>query len=162
MSRARAAEQDGGPSEGAAPRRAHVLVAEDDDAMRELLEEALGRHGYEVATVEDGFELGDYLELAQSGQGRIPDAIVTDVRMPGRTGLDALASFVPAARCCVVVISAFADAETKAAARRIGAAVVLEKPFEVEALTSALEALLPPWGAPPAGRARSPGTGRTG
>jgi CheY-like chemotaxis protein len=138
--------------------RKTVLVAEDDDAMRELLEEALAQHGYEVVSLEDGFELGDYLELAQAGQGRVPDAIVTDVRMPGRTGLEALASFAVASRCPVVVISAFADAETRASAKRLGAAVVLEKPFEVEALTSALEKLLAPEGGVPAERARSRGT----
>ncbi len=143
-------------------RPSHVLVAEDDDAMRELLEEALARRGYHVVSLEDGFELSDYLELAQAGRGRAPDAIVTDVRMPGRTGLDALASFAVASRCPVVVISAFADAETKAAAKRLGAAVVLEKPFEVEALTAALEELLSAEGGARAERARSRGTGRTG
>ena len=52
----------------------------------------LTRAGHTVVSLEDGFELADYLELVLAAGGlELPDLILSDVRMPGRTGLEVLA-----------------------------------------------------------------------
>jgi CheY-like chemotaxis protein len=130
------------------PSRApRVLVAEDDDAMRALLEEALERRGYLVETAATGDAL--LRRVAHSvhrlTSAPLPDLLITDVRMPGRSGLDVVAALRAAdAWLPVIVITAFGDAPTHARARRLGAALVLEKPFELEELCRIARQLLLP------------------
>lgn len=119
-----------------------VLLAEDDEDLRRYLAAVLRARGYEVIEASNGIEL---LVRLQLGLLEYPfpgffDAVVTDVRMPGVTGmsvLDGLAVLGLAAR--VVVISGFADRETTRLASRQGAAAVLSKPFETAALLRALD-----------------------
>lgn len=122
------------PSE---PRPLRILLAEDDDEMRALLTLALARAGYAVVALEDGFELADYVALTQVCGGPLlpPDVILSDVRMPGRTGLEVLAQAHAAGLSCpVILLSAFADDETRTEARRLGVCAVLDKPVDLEVL----------------------------
>ena len=67
-----------------------VLVAEDHAAMRELLMLVLVERGYDVDSVSTGTEMIQLLSDSSSGgslAGRF-DLIITDVRMPGVSGLD--------------------------------------------------------------------------
>ncbi len=68
------------------------------------------------------------------------DAIITDVMMPGFSGLDVLTAMrARVARVPVLVITAFADARTSRLAQSLGAAIVIRKPFSIEKLRAALE-----------------------
>ena len=150
-------------SEGALvrKRRPRVLVAEDDREMRRLVVEALTDDGYDIAEVCDGVEL-----LAQVGSSVLfggfgstrepPDLIVTDVRMPGLTGLTVLEGLRRAGGDVpVVVITAFGDEETHRVALENGAVAVFDKPFDLDDLrTIVLHALRPRAAAP------LPGSGR--
>lgn len=110
-----------------------VLVAEDDDAMRQLIVGRLRREGHLVDEVEDGFELADYVEVCAAGQLRFPDVLVSDIRMPGHQGTDVLERLTRLSPfTAVMMLSAFCDTETKADALRRGADVVLEKPVELD------------------------------
>ncbi|WP_369414442.1 response regulator [Corallococcus soli] len=125
----------------AAPRPPRILVAEDDDAMRALLVRTLERAGYGVVEVEDGFELGDYLAMMRGQGGTLEpvDLIISDVRMPGRTGLEALERLRgQGVSCPVLLLSAFADAETHEEARRLGARQLLDKPVDLDVLKAAV------------------------
>jgi DNA-binding NtrC family response regulator len=109
--------------------RGRLLVVDDDLEMCRLLESALGKRGFVVATrqaAEDGFELC----LAEDF-----DAVVTDLNLKGMSGL-ALAERIAANRpdVPVVVITAFGSLETAIAAIRAGAYDFITKPFEMEAL----------------------------
>jgi len=127
--------------------RARVLLAEDDPALRELMAGALRRDGYEVLEASDGTELLDRLEAIVTTVGRGPDAvavIISDIRMPGLTGLDLLAAL----RCAewttpVILITAFGDEETHREARELGARAVLDKPFPLEQLRAAVQEAVP-------------------
>jgi DNA-binding response OmpR family regulator len=119
----------------------HVLIAEDDADMRKLLAERLRREGFEVLEARDGRELVELIAaqvLGGSGDRPPIDLVISDVRMPGMSGLDALASLrrhdwgTP-----FIVITAFGDADTHAEARRLGAAAVFDKPFDVDDLCTA-------------------------
>ncbi|RKH08818.1 response regulator [Corallococcus praedator] len=123
------------------PRAVRILVAEDDDAMRALLVRTLMRAGYVVVEVEDGFELGDYLAMMRGQGGTLEplDLIISDVRMPGRTGLEALKQLrEQGVSCPVLLLSAFADAETHEEARRLGARQLLDKPVDLDVLKAAV------------------------
>ncbi len=127
------------PVHPSASRPMRVLLAEDDDDLRTLLTLALVRAGYAVVALEDGFEMADYVALTQVCGGPLqpPDLILSDVRMPGRTGLEVLAQAQAAGLFCpVIVLSAFTDDETREAARRLGVHAVLDKPVDLDVLKS--------------------------
>jgi CheY-like chemotaxis protein len=114
--------------------RRRVLVAEDDPSLRRLIVTVLADAGYEVIEAGDGVELLDHIEQLLAGP-RESFVIVTDVNMPGLTGLDVLAILrCASARTPVVLITAFGDAETHAEARELGAVTVLDKPFDLDVL----------------------------
>ncbi len=122
-------------------RSLRVLVAEDDAAMRDVMEEALAARGHRVALCATGLALLTRLELAIIGAEAMPDVVVTDDRMPGARGSDVLASLHDdGAPLRVVLVSAFAGEDLQRRARALGA-VLLEKPFEAEDLIFAVERL---------------------
>ena len=127
--------------------RARILLAEDDDEMRHLLAVALGRDGYEIIEARDGTEAVGYLYplVFRGSAAAPPDLIITDMRMPGWTGIRILemvrAGHVPTP---VILITAFGAAETHTAARHLGAAAVFDKPFDVDDLRAAVLKLAPP------------------
>lgn len=113
----------------------HVVLAEDDPELRYLLTSALRNSGFEVTEAPDGRAVFDALrhqvELAEA----IPDVFVMDVRMPHTTGLDVLRGLRTAGWSQpVVLMTGFGDEDTHARANEEGAAVVLDKPFDVDEL----------------------------
>jgi DNA-binding response OmpR family regulator len=114
--------------EGPRPR---VLIAEDDEEFRRLLVASFEKWGFAVIEARDGREL---FALVDPVRGPTVDLVVSDIRMPGVNGLDALAALrehdwqVP-----VVLMSAFFDPETHAEALRLGA-TLLHKPFPLATL----------------------------
>lgn len=119
------------------PRPFRILLAEDDEALRSLLTLSLTRAGYAVVALEDGFELADYVSLTQVCGGPLlpPDLILSDIRMPGRTGLEVLAHTQSVGLSCpVILLSSFADEETRDAARRLGVRAFLDKPVDLQVL----------------------------
>jgi CheY-like chemotaxis protein len=72
------------------------------------------------------------------------DAIVTDIMMPGLTGMEILAGLAEVRRRpAVVVITAFGDERTHRRAKALGAICVLDKPFDVDDLRTILLNLTP-------------------
>jgi two-component system response regulator (stage 0 sporulation protein F) len=115
---------------------AHILLAEDDDDMRTLLARSLCAKGYEVTQCRDGLEVLEH--LAEHMLPDIPqhfDLIISDIRMPGFSGLEILEGFNEAVWFPpMILITAFGDRKTHDRARRSGAAAVLDKPFELDLL----------------------------
>nr|HEX4318836.1 response regulator [Kofleriaceae bacterium] len=120
-----------------------ILLVEDDREMRVLLARHLRRNGYEVIEAWDGIaalaRLGD--AICACGRSGF-DVMVSDVRMPGHSGLELLHEL---RRCDwampVVLITAFATNAMHDEAKKLGAHM-LDKPFEFEALTTTLEQLV--------------------
>jgi DNA-binding response OmpR family regulator len=122
---------------------ARILLAEDDPAMRDLLATTLRREGYAVAPFQDGRELLAHVEaLRVAGEAAQPDLIISDVRMPGLDGIGMLAAIrgadldVP-----VILITAFGDPDAHDQAFDLGA-VMLDKPFPMEALCATVRCLV--------------------
>jgi CheY-like chemotaxis protein len=117
-------------------RTVRVLLAEDDQPMRELLVEAFEGAGYEVTPCRDGLRLASRIGTTFfSRHGEPYDVIVSDIRLPGVTGLGILGGLRDEPeRPPMVLITAFGDAATHREAARLGAAALLDKPFEIEQL----------------------------
>lgn len=115
-----------------------VLLAEDDDDLRELLTARLQREGLRVVEVEDGFELRDYLDLCRPGGDLSePDLVITDIRMPGENGPEAL-SHSQFLHSPVMIISGFVGPEMRSVAAARGVAAIFEKPIDLDLLMVAI------------------------
>jgi CheY-like chemotaxis protein len=116
-----------------------IFLAEDDDDMRCMLSTALRNDGYDVTEARDGAELLSLLASASSTPKRGPDVIVSDVLMPGYSGIGVLAALrnsqwdVP-----VVLITAHRDGAIEEDAKRLGVAAFVRKPFDVDELRAAI------------------------
>jgi DNA-binding NtrC family response regulator len=127
-------------------RRARVLLAEDDDELRWALSDFLKGEGYEVVPVANGGALLTHLGAAFLLEQRDspPDLIISDVRMPGISGLQILQSVRARAwQIPVVLMSAFGDADTRARALGLGVTAFLDKPLDLDRLRDLLRATAP-------------------
>lgn len=110
-----------------------MLIADDDAAMRRVLERTLRRLGCEVLAASDGDQA---FRVAVEAQ---PAVIFLDLKMPGRDGR-ALLRQLPAAGvlASVIVMSGHGDIDDAIDALRMGAVDYLRKPWEMKQLMSAL------------------------
>jgi CheY-like chemotaxis protein len=127
-----------------------VLVADDDEEMRSLVVEALREDGYQVVQAVDGgrllVEIAECLKLG-GGTGSV-DLIVSDIRMPVCSGLQILSALRDAHwRTPVILMTAFGDAATRRHAESL-AAVLFDKPFDMDDLRTAVANMLPRDGQP--------------
>jgi len=121
-----------------------ILVAEDDPEMRRLLVWNLRKEGFDILECGDGWEFLDHLgNPVLSGDPDDFDLIVSDIRMPGVTGMEILEGiheaewFVP-----MILITAFGSDEIHKQAEELGAAGMFDKPFEVEDLIKRIREVL--------------------
>jgi two-component system response regulator HydG len=116
---------------------ATLLVADDDPGLRESLERTLTREGYKVVLASDGRAA---LERVQAGG---VDLIVTDLRMPGLTGLELLrAAKAIMPDVDVILLTAFGTVEEAVKAMKDGAYDFLTKPFRREQLIKLVDKAL--------------------
>src|SRR6266850_899960 len=114
-----------------------LLVADDDPGLRESLERTLTREGYRVLLASDGRAA---LERLQDGA---VDLIVTDLKMPGLTGLELLrAAKAIAPDVDVILLTAFGTVEEAVKAMKDGAYDFLTKPFRREQLLKLIDKAL--------------------
>jgi DNA-binding NtrC family response regulator len=114
-----------------------VLLAEDNADMRLMLVSTLRRDGYEVLDFADGAALLG-VAMATPPRAGISEVIISDIRMPGQTGLEVLARMRHMGlKTPVILITAFGDSQVHAEAARLGA-LVFDKPFDLDDLRLAL------------------------
>src|SRR3984957_9349464 len=112
----------------------HVLVVDDDEAVRKTCCQIAAGMGFEVVGAESATAARDILK-----QRRI-DLLLLDLKLPGGGGLPLLEQ-VKALHpdTAVIVMTAFATVSSAVEAMRIGAGDYLTKPFALEELTTVLE-----------------------
>jgi CheY-like chemotaxis protein len=102
-----------------------ALVADDDPDMLDLVASILRKEGFLVEAASNGTDLVAFLP-----DGSEPNLIITDVQMPGMSGL-AVLSYVRRrhTRVPVILMTAFATDQLRERALADGASAVLSKPF---------------------------------
>ena len=119
------------------PRPKKVWIADDDESIRFILEKGLIDAGFHVNVFEDGNEVVNHLEIEK------PHVLLTDLKMPGRDGMDLLDTFkneypnIP-----VIMMTAHSDLDTTVEAFESGAWDYIAKPFDlngaIDKITKAL------------------------
>ena len=115
-----------------------VLVVDDELSMRQFLQILLERDGYRVRTAASGAEA---LSLADE---RWPDLVLTDLNMPGMSGLDLLGEIKANYKKpppVVMMITAYGDDENYNTAIKLGADDFLTKPVDFGVLKDKLKTM---------------------
>ena len=103
-----------------------VWVVDDDQSIRWVLEKALGRDGFDVRAFSSARECLRALSVDE------PDVLVSDIRMPGESGIELLQQVkVDHPAMPVIIMTAFSDLESAVSAFQGGAFEYLPKPFDV-------------------------------
>ena len=103
-----------------------IWIADDDQSIRFVLERALSREGFTVRSFSNPRDVLAALEAEQ------PQVLVSDIRMPGGTGIDLLAQVkAKFPGLPVIIMTAFSDLDSAVSAFQSGAFEYLPKPFDV-------------------------------
>jgi two-component system nitrogen regulation response regulator GlnG len=109
------------------PKTLDVWIVDDDASIRWVLERALKQAGVKATAFEDADAVLAALRREE------PDVLVTDIRMPGRSGLDLLEEIrAKRPKLPVIVMTAHSDLDSAVAAYQGGAFEYLPKPFDID------------------------------
>lgn len=113
-----------------------LLIAEDDAAQRIGLTDFFEMSGYEVSAVASGTEMLEAMARMVDGESLRPDLIITDIQMPGFTGVNVIEGMRAGGWSePIIVITGFS--QRRAVLDRLGEledVVLMAKPFDPEAL----------------------------
>ena len=113
--------------------RSRILVVDDEPSIRAVLKAHLSRDGYDVAIASDGAEAVSALTANPF------DLVISDLKMPGMSGLELLAwCFREQPGLPVVLITAHGTVDTAVEALKLGAQDFITKPFDLEELRLAV------------------------
>ena len=122
-----------------------ILLAEDDLEMSRMLSWYLQKKGCNVVVCKDGNDLMRHLGFSGPLECFLGfDLIISDIRMPGASGLQVLEAakefddFPP-----MILITAFPDKQALDLAKRLGAAAILSKPFDLDDLLTEISHIFP-------------------
>ncbi len=113
-----------------------IWIVDDDRGVRFVLAEALRDAGLMVR------EFGDVAGVREALRNTRPALLLTDVRMPGEDGLGLLGELQAQGIGPVIVMSAYTDVATTAAAYRAGAVDYLAKPFDLDHAVASVQRAL--------------------
>lgn len=117
-----------------------ILVVDDDESLRTLIRHMLAPLGVAVEEAEDG------RKAIRAYSARPADLVLCDLLMPGTDGLEVIRELTAFPGVRVVAMSSggsLKGVDLLAIARRLGAADVLEKPFNQETLLATVHGLIP-------------------
>lgn len=117
---------------------AHILVVDDDPAIRQLLTDVLEMDGYEVSIAVDG------LAAVRAVEAINPDFVILDVMMPGLDGFGVLSTIraQPGEPVPVLMLTAAAESDANARAWAGGVDYYLAKPFTADAVLDLIDGVL--------------------
>lgn len=114
-----------------------ILIVEDEVAMCELLTSFFSEKGYEVVTAQDGEQASLRLEEHDYAM------VITDIKLPGMSGLELLARIrVDWPEVSVVIMTAFSSISSAVEAMKLGAEDYIQKPFQLDELAITVEKAL--------------------
>ncbi|MFH1678462.1 MAG: response regulator [Candidatus Omnitrophota bacterium] len=104
-----------------------ILIADDEEVIREVLDRILSRQGYEVETVCDGIAALNRIRNADF------DMVITDLKMPNMDGMELIRNIKELNKdLLIIVITGYASVQTAKEAIKLGCYDYITKPFEVE------------------------------
>lgn len=113
-----------------------ILVVDDDRLVLATLSHGLSQAGYDVIDADNG---DDAILLARAHR---PDLALLDIRMQGMSGFDVAAYLRQYCHVPFMFLSAFADAQTAAQVKALGAVAYLAKPLEIGQILPVVESVL--------------------
>jgi FixJ family two-component response regulator len=114
-----------------------VVIVDDDDSMRSAVQDLLEAVGFPA----QGFASPE--EFLKSGKQQETACLITDIRMPGMSGLELQANLkAEQYRIPIIFITAHGDERMRMQARREGAVEFLSKPFDNQVLIDSVRAAL--------------------
>jgi len=103
----------------------YIMIVDDEDNIRSLLYETLSSEGYNVITASSGEEA-----LAILKEGDLPHILMTDIRMPGMSGVDlAMEVKKVSDEIEIIIMTSHASLDTAQQAIRLGVYDYINKPF---------------------------------
>ncbi len=131
----------------------HILVCDDEQDVREMVQEYLGKRGYDVSVSANADELRIVLV------DQAIDLIILDINMPGEDGLAVLRSLRPDNMVPVVMLTAAGDVVDRIVGLEMGADDYLGKPVDLRELEARIKAVLRRKGTPESVADNSTATG---
>jgi DNA-binding response OmpR family regulator len=116
--------------------KTQVLVVDDDEGLRELLQQYLSAQGFHVAAVSDGVGMEDYLA------GNPVDIVILDLMLPGEDGLSLARRLRERGDLPIIMLSARGEDVDRIVGLEVGADDYLAKPFNPRELLARIRALL--------------------
>ena len=114
----------------------HVLICDDEQDLREMVGEYLGKRGYRTTLAGGAAELREKLALER------PDLILLDINMPGEDGLSVLRSLQGPEAPMVIMLTAAGEVIDRVVGLEMGADDYLAKPVDLRELASRIKAVL--------------------
>ena len=108
--------------------KAHILVVDDDDGIRELVKQFLNQNNYLVTTAKNAEDALDKVKIVKF------DLIVLDIMMPGKSGLEFTNENKKKLDTPIILLTAKREASERVEGLEIGADDYLAKPFEPKEL----------------------------
>ena len=108
--------------------KAHILVVDDDDGIRELVKQFLNQNNYLVSTAKSAEDALEKVKIIKF------DLIVLDIMMPGKSGLDFTLENKKKLDTPIILLTAKGEASERVEGLELGADDYLAKPFEPKEL----------------------------
>lgn len=115
---------------------AHIVVVDDDQAVREIVSDCLGNAGYQVTTLESGQKLSAIIKE------QAVDLVVLDLGLPDRDGLSLMREIKAQSNVGVIILSGRGETTERIIGLEVGADDYLGKPFEPRELLARIRSVL--------------------
>ena len=116
--------------------KAHILIVDDDDRIRELVKQYLIDNKYLVTTAKDAFEAKNKINIIQF------DMIILDIMMPNKSGLELTQEIKGEFNMPIILLTAKGEANERVFGLEKGADDYLSKPFEPKELLLRIKNIL--------------------
>ncbi|NVK42459.1 MAG: response regulator [Oceanospirillaceae bacterium] len=128
-----------------------ILIIDDDEALREMVHEYLGRQGFRILEAANAGEARDLL------QHQSPAVVLLDVSMPGEDGLSLARYIREHLDIGIIIVSASGDAVDRIIGLEIGADDYIAKPFDLRELLARIRSVIRRYDSEAAPQATAPG-----
>lgn len=117
-----------------------LLVVDDEEAVRNLLQRILEGAGYQVTTAANSQEA-----LYQVSLGEV-EVVLLDIKMPGMSGVEVLRKIIAdSPDTCVIMVTAVVDMETAIETMKLGAYDYITKPFDQDSVKQKVPKAIESW-----------------